>query len=337
MIKDFISYWNPLIIIFTLLFIFISWNSQNKFISFLFKHFKIFFITLVFPLIFMSFLYIFNNKNIGSTSDWFVFLGGYFGVIGVLGGIWWQLNEEKRKQQLGFWKIALFHIDMILSIPNEKYTKNILAYFFLSTGVNSYEEYLLISENALNFFNSNLYNVTYENTGLDFYKMNEKIKYIELIFLTLKNNSMPLANNFNKIFEKTMDLSKDISLKKQLFKLRYTLSLIKYPIENEIIKKHYNFTFTEEEIETLNSLKDSFPDEEKMISISNEISVIANPIFYLLNEKDIYKIFQDCSQQLRDVSLILFEEKLKTLFFDNLKNELKYLKTNIENEINKLS
>lgn len=331
--NNFINNWDLLILTFGLLGFYLC-LLENKITKELFL--LLFFIILV-PLIFFSGLSLIDNTLVSLINDWIGFLGAYFGVIGAIGGIWWQLNEEKRKQQLGFWKIALFHIDVILSIPNEKYIQNILAYFFLSTGVNSYRECLLISDNAINFFNSNLYNVTCENTGLDFYKMNEKIKYIESIFLTLKNKSMLLANNFNKIFEETMNLSKDISLKKRLFKLRYTLSLIKPPIENKKIEELYNFTFTEEEIKDLNSLKDSPIDKEKIISISKEISVIANPIFNLLNEKDIYKIFQDCSQQLRDVSLILFEEKLKILFFDNLKNELKHLKTNIENEINKLS
>lgn len=106
MIKEFISYWNPLIIIFMLLFFLISWNSQNKFTSFLLKYFRIFFIVLIFPIVFMSFLYIFNNKNIGSRSNWFGFLGGYFGVIGAIGGIWWQLNEGKKREQLGQLKIS---------------------------------------------------------------------------------------------------------------------------------------------------------------------------------------------------------------------------------------
>ncbi|MHD0320190.1 hypothetical protein ABDA07_03245 [Fusobacterium varium] len=47
----------------------------------------------------MSFLYIFNNKSIGNTSDWLGFLGGYFGVIGAIGGIWWQLNHEKKEKE----------------------------------------------------------------------------------------------------------------------------------------------------------------------------------------------------------------------------------------------
>lgn len=52
-----------------------------------------------FPIIFMSFLYIFNNKSIGNTSDWLGFLGGYFGIIGAIWGIWWQLDKEKREKE----------------------------------------------------------------------------------------------------------------------------------------------------------------------------------------------------------------------------------------------
>lgn len=34
-----------------------------------------------------------------SLSEWLGFLGAYFGVIGAIGGIWWQLDKEKREKE----------------------------------------------------------------------------------------------------------------------------------------------------------------------------------------------------------------------------------------------
>lgn len=55
-----------------------------------------------------------DDTFVSSINDWIGFLGAYFGVIGAIGGIWWQLNEEKRGQQLTSLKIFKFYFEKFL-------------------------------------------------------------------------------------------------------------------------------------------------------------------------------------------------------------------------------
>lgn len=58
-------------------------------------------VLILFPVIFIGILKMFINfvpgEMIGSIDGWLGFLGGYFGVLGAVGTVWWQLNEEKNK------------------------------------------------------------------------------------------------------------------------------------------------------------------------------------------------------------------------------------------------
>lgn len=57
---------------------------------------------LFFPLIFIVILKIcirsLPGEMIGSVDGWLGFLGSYFGIIGSIGGIWWQLEKQKKEK-----------------------------------------------------------------------------------------------------------------------------------------------------------------------------------------------------------------------------------------------
>lgn len=50
------------------------------------------------------------GEMIGSVDGWLGFFGGYFGVLGAIGTVWWQLNEGKNSEIKGL----LFYITSVL-------------------------------------------------------------------------------------------------------------------------------------------------------------------------------------------------------------------------------
>lgn len=70
--------------------------------EFLNKNWKLVGGLLFFPLIFIVVLKIciriLPGKMIGSVDGWLGFLGSYFGIIGSIGGIWWQLEKQRKEK-----------------------------------------------------------------------------------------------------------------------------------------------------------------------------------------------------------------------------------------------
>lgn len=314
MIKEFINYWHLLIIIFTLLFFLISWNYQNKFILFLLKHFKIFFIALIFPLIFMSFLYIFNNKNIGSTSDWFVFLGGYFGVLGAIGAIWWQLNEEKRKQQLGSLKLYQYYFKNINSeIENIKKIFSDLLPISSTTNYN----YFILNKTGIEVLYNNFKNISFLPFSMDIWEIIDFILQAEERALNYQDNQDQIKSNFKDCFT-TIEQSNSFYSKVD------TLILA-------LDDLHSVESFSSEHFDNLrnhfNKFKDSLP------------SFIKEPkSLKRITKKDIYSLYH-MSFYIRDLTDFLYfkEESPEIYTFDKLSKEIIKVLPKIEKEIKKLS
>lgn len=70
-------------------------NSNLK--KFILENKKILFLFLLFPFIFFPLIFISGEKF--TLDGWFGFIGGYFGIIGAVGAVWWQLNEEKKREK----------------------------------------------------------------------------------------------------------------------------------------------------------------------------------------------------------------------------------------------
>lgn len=93
--NDFITEWNILILIFFFLGLYpcLLDNQITK------ELFLLFFLIILVPLIFFSGLSLIDDTFVSSINDWIGFLGAYFGVIGTIGAIWWQLNHEKKEKE----------------------------------------------------------------------------------------------------------------------------------------------------------------------------------------------------------------------------------------------
>ncbi|MBS5790416.1 hypothetical protein [Fusobacterium sp.] len=116
-IKDFIIsnqelFYFLLFIIFLCFFIYFLHKNiilkNKKIVTFIFLAF-------LFPFLFLLLIPIFKDSF--TLDGWFSFLGGYIGVTGAIGTVWWQLNEEKIKNEK----------ELILSNNNNVYSFLILS------------------------------------------------------------------------------------------------------------------------------------------------------------------------------------------------------------------
>lgn len=64
---------------------------------------------IIFILIFKLCIKYLPGEMIGSIDGWLGFLGGYIGVLGAVGTVWWQLESEKRQKNLQY-KIFLKYL-----------------------------------------------------------------------------------------------------------------------------------------------------------------------------------------------------------------------------------
>lgn len=341
MIKEFVTYWHLHIMTVFIILLLINWILKKRFILFLSKHFKIFFIILTFPIIFMSFLYIFNDKNIGSTSDWFGFLGGYFGVIGAVGGIWWQLNEEKRKLQLGSLKKFEYYFTIIssklketgLENENNRFYKEMFARNLLvaSDLMPDNKGYLIISPKTIKQLNYNIENLSLLDNYIDFFKI---IKALEHIEETIFNT--PYNNVFSKIIEK-IETSLPLEHDHLIFLLGVRLKL-NYLRNKNYISIIYKEKLQENEIMNLLDNTKNISNNEELISIIKDIKIIMD-ISLKLGESESYKILYKICSHLFDTGSILWgnENKPEIYTFEKLEAEIdKNLKI-IQIEIKKIS
>lgn len=104
-------------------------------------------------------------KESASLGEWLGFLGAYFGVIGAIGGIWWQLNEEKKEIKLKSSTLLISQLEIIC----EK-IDNILRNEFHMCLANLNENiriptnnFSLISDYSTEVFKANISNICYNS------------------------------------------------------------------------------------------------------------------------------------------------------------------------------
>lgn len=105
--------------------------------EFIKNHWKKIIVILVFPLIFPWILHIaykyLPGQTIGTVDGWIGFLGAYFGVIGAIAVVWWQLSEEKKKEKIESLKKEVYAVVTFLILFRESCEN----YFYM---LNNYDE-----------------------------------------------------------------------------------------------------------------------------------------------------------------------------------------------------
>lgn len=192
--NNFINNWDLLILTFGLLGFYLC-LLENKITKELFL--LLFFIILV-PLIFFSSLSLINNTLVSSINDWIGFLGAYLGAIGAIGGIWWQLNEEKKEIKLKSSTLLISQLEIIC----EK-IDNILRNEFHMCLANLNENiriptnnFSLISDYSAEVFKANISNICYNSQiNKDFFLFFENLIDVNFQLLKIEKDIYNNSNN----------------------------------------------------------------------------------------------------------------------------------------------
>lgn len=121
--NNFINNWDLLILTFGLLGFYLC-LLENKITK---ELFLLFFLIFLAPLIFFSGLSLINKTLFYSINDWIGFLGAYFGIVGTLWGIWWQVNkaeQQREKEEEKDYKSCLKYIHQIVIQNLELFKEN---------------------------------------------------------------------------------------------------------------------------------------------------------------------------------------------------------------------
>lgn len=193
--------------------------------GFIKKNWKIIFL-LFFPIIFIVILKVcvrcLPGEMIGTIDGWLGFLGGYFGVLGAVGAVWWQLEndrkkenkrkeEEKEKLEILYQKILELGLEQkkLEEIENLLYNAFMISLDELfPTEKKIYPDFFfsLINKLPYNIFleKDNLFKIliNIENIVANIKKLGEDKNKIRNTLLSLKED----LTNENKIEEETFNL-----------------------------------------------------------------------------------------------------------------------------------
>lgn len=308
--NNFINNWDLLILTFGLLGFYLC-LLENKITKELFL--LLFFIILV-PLIFFSGLSLIDTRLVSLINDWIGFLGAYLGVIGTIGAIWWQLNEEKRKQQLGSLKLYQYYFKSINSeIEN---IKKIFSNLLPISSTTNYG-YFILNKIGIEVLYNNFKNISLLPFSMDVWEIIAFILQAEERALNYQDNQDQIKSNFKDCFP---TIKKSNSFYSEVNTLILALDDL-----------HSVESFSSEHFDNLrnsfNKFKDSLP------------SFIKEPeILKRITKKDIYSLYH-MSFYIKDLTDFLYfkEESPEIYTFDKLSKEIIKVLPKIEKEIKKLS
>lgn len=228
------------------------------------KHKQEILLILILPIIF----FILVCFGLIKFESWLGFFGGYFGVLGAFGAVWWQLYEEKRKKKK---ELLLLNNENLYSFLIS--TKEISCKFFIicSTFLKNISngDYVIYSQEMFNYD---------KEIFLDLFK-NNNIKVKRYILLVIDLFSTFVLKDI-KLLEKNkkIDFNENRFYLEQLeifFYLNKELEILIKKIEDKhidlysedfikIITKHLDFIE-----KNIDNIEESYPSyfEEKDISV----------------------------------------------------------------------
>lgn len=278
-----------------------------------------------------------------SLSEWLGFLGAYFGVIGAIGGIWWQLNEEKRKQQLGSLRIIEYYLTILSSRLGET-TKNFenkkvkfYKYMFFNglfidnNLLEHNKDYSIISKKDIKILNDNIKNISSLNSYINIFKIINALEHIEEI-----SSNCLSQNNFSKIIEKIVTtLQLDNSQIILILKTKLTLNYYK---NKHAIPYTFLNKLSPDEIDNILKNVKNISNIEELFSIIRDIFTIMQ-ISLNLGTIEIYSELYKISHHLLDIGYILWGNKdnPEIYTFETLEIEINDNLEFIKKEIKKLS
>ena len=276
--------------------------------EFIKNHWKKIIVILIFPFILdwiLRFIWWIDIpiKESAAIGEWLGFLGAYFGIIAAICGIWWQLNEEKRKQQLGSLKILKYSLELILSKLDSKINERITQYIFLNSNIITDIDNLLLKQKNIEELKEYFKNISSLPFGIDIYMILSSIEHIENIFHKSVERHLNLKNDFIFYIKDNPDFFKKI---------------------DTIFKEDLNAEKVNELLEVINSFRKS---------------IIVNCTLNDETQKKIVENFTKVYFYIKDIRNIVWggSNFSQIYTFEILEKEIKKNIIKIEEEIKKLS
>lgn len=282
-------------------------------------------------------------KESATIGEWLGFLGAYFGIIAAICGIWWQLNEEKRKQQLGSLRIIEYYLIILSSKLEETTTsfegKNVKFHkymfsngLFIDNKLLAYDkDYSIISKKDIKILSDNIKNISSLNNYINIFKIINALEHIEEI-----SSNCLSQNNFSKIIEKIVaTLELDDS---QIILILKTKLALNYYKNKNIIPHTFLNKLSSDEIDNILKNAKNISNMEELSSILRDTFTIME-ISLKLGTIEIYFELYKISHHLLDIGYILWgdENNPEIYTFETLETEINNNLSIIQEEIKKLS
>lgn len=170
-------------------------NETLKLIAFIKKN--IFLLVLLLTIPAGLLLLVFILKDTFSLDGWLGFLGVYFGVIGAIAGIWWQLFENKKQKYLGIKKYIL-HILESNSLDSSTFYFGYAFSIKYKEGAFKKEHYYLGNKE---YIFQNYENILFLNFGIEFIQLYEKLEEFNTLTFSLIEKRQETAKLLKKLEE----------------------------------------------------------------------------------------------------------------------------------------
>lgn len=279
-------------------------NETLELISFIRKKPFLLILLLTIPAILL--LLVFILKDTFSLDGWFSFLGGYFGVIGAIGGICWQLNEVKKRETL---KALTFFYTLFVSVDKRlKFTcRNFYSIIFESN------KKLDLTNNDLKI----IFSLEQTIASNLFINITEDSNFEKLF--TLYQKIISFQEKMEKYMLETETSFNEVQLKK-IAECKPFLININIDIEQEKDKFYTSY---------VNIITNSFPFKKYLEDNKNLLDDLYSRISYLLSFNTVLKKDSDFLLYFTKLSnLLLFLETLPKML-DEINDAKKILKEKI--------
>ncbi|WP_300390180.1 hypothetical protein [Fusobacterium sp.] len=229
---------------------------------------------LSFPIIFIGILKIcikyLPGEMIGSIDGWLGFLGGYFGVLGAVGAIWYQKILENK---VAINSMELYSNYIVENLSN-KLEKNLMPFLSVFSTLDGYDKLYEIEEinkrkkdfQLINndIITSNLPIILSSKKFIILLNLKEKLDSLNYYIMKLEND-ITKGNILTPLLNEISRFEKYFELKKELICLGYILFRLNI--------SYYEKVITFEESKILPKYKDIIQEAIKSFNTESELNI----------------------------------------------------------------
>ncbi|RGN00747.1 hypothetical protein [Fusobacterium mortiferum] len=251
------------------------------------KHKQEILLILILPIIFL----ILVCFGLIELDSWLGFFGGYFGVLGTFGAVWWQLENDKKQEKLKEEKEEKIKIRLIKTLLDEMYSRIDMTYNTILLNLNPIAKilgnnyfYFLLDEERLKIYFNTIFLLENEELVEELAEIHYRVSRLEVF---LKQYLVSVGSSYNG-FKKSIE-----NIEINHFKIESTLNDLKFT-QYESYEKTLNL------LNQFNDLCKKY-QEEKKIEFSEEDYKINKTLI-----QDLISIFNICFEGDQKNNILLY-------------------------------